>query len=1094
VQQAQERGEGRWGPEDEAGEQMSDSEFEEPEELKRLTAGRSPTREMREQHEIENHAVYRDWCDVCVGARGVGTPHRRKERRKQAEEEREGARIYSDFYFMNEDEQSMPMLAIKFSRSKRIAATALEKKGVTEYGVKFFGGFIQQTGVRRFINHSDNEPGIEALKSAAARSVPGVESVPRNCPVGDHQANGEIESGVRELKRQMRAVRMALERRLGRKLEGKDPVLAWIPTFSGDVMARHRKGKDGKTPYERETGRKWAKGGLEFGEKVFIKEAKERAGRPKRDWEPRMIPVRYVGHHARTGAVIGLTSQGVRVGQVAKRLPTAERWSVDGWEDLRGLPWNLVPDERDAPIDIGEGGAVFPQVLIAEPEVDPQPRNFYVRRADVAKHGSTIGCPGCAHIGRSAKGSVAHSQACRARIMVEVEKEDADRIESFRERMFRGALERVDEETAEPPQAAARASPAPEPQGVSRSDQPGSSSSDPPSAKREPESDEGRHKKKKKVKIAEEEASRSSGTKRASETPVEELDPRLPGGDEQETSSGSGSRGPVVIPGDVPRSSVMDVEDAVAGPGDIVREASSSTTIESLIIGGEKIMVDEYKMEMIPVASLQVRAAYRRQGVDVTEEEVASIAALQVELGAAHVLEIFSPKRFTAAAPGLGLRPGFAVDLCEAKPYGDRAGENWDLAKDEDVDELEEMVDFEKPVLLTGSPPCDPFSQLLRISEARADPEKRRKARELGVRHLRTAVRFYRKQHNEGRYFLHEHPSGASSWEDPEVQALQQMHGVFTVKGPMCRWGMEFHIPGRENSVVFKETKWVTNSRQIAKALDWWCGNKEGGVPHRHLHLVGGIAKRAAAYPPRLVRAVLKALKEQMMEDGTVSPLEMQVAGPVPTESTFEGMENIVAEYEKYFDNVTGEELPAEDVRKAREVEIGWVRSINLYDKVPRSVARDRGITPLPVRWVDVDKGDFLQRKIRSRLVGKELKAKTKDALLAHELFSATPPWEAIKALLSMLVTDGMSEDGEELELGVFDISRAHFMPEVKRELYIEIPNEDKAEGEGDVIGRLNRNMYGFRDASNGWMEDWQKLLETAGYVVGTSNRTRRSS
>ena len=49
---------------------MSDSEFEEPEELKKLTAGRSPTREMREQHEIENHSVYRDWRDVCIGSRG----------------------------------------------------------------------------------------------------------------------------------------------------------------------------------------------------------------------------------------------------------------------------------------------------------------------------------------------------------------------------------------------------------------------------------------------------------------------------------------------------------------------------------------------------------------------------------------------------------------------------------------------------------------------------------------------------------------------------------------------------------------------------------------------------------------------------------------------------------------------------------------------------------------------------------------------------------------------------------------------------------------------------------------------------------------
>ena len=280
---------------------------------------------------------------------------------------------------------------------------------------------------------------------------------------------------------------MALERRLCRKLDGKDPMLTWIPAFSGDVMARHRQGKDGKTPYERETGRKWAKGGLEFGEKVFIKEAKERAGRPKRDWEPRMIPVRYVGHHARTGAVIGLTSQGVRIGQVARRLPAAERRSTDGWEDLKGLPWSLVPDERDAPVDLGEG-AVFPPVPAA-PEVDPQPRNFYVRRAGVAKHGSTIGCPGCAHIGRSDEGSVAHSQACRERTIIEVEKEDVGRIDSLREKMFRDALVQVDEEIAEAPRAAGPESTAPESQVVSRPNQPGSGSSVQLSAKRDSESD-----------------------------------------------------------------------------------------------------------------------------------------------------------------------------------------------------------------------------------------------------------------------------------------------------------------------------------------------------------------------------------------------------------------------------------------------------------------------------------------------------------------------------------------------------------------------------------------------------------------------------
>ena len=59
--------------------------------------------------------------------------------------------------------------------------------------------------------------------------------------------------------------------------------LTWIPTIAGDVMAKYRRGTDGKTPWERETGRKWNKQALVFGEKVMIKEAVERQGVPERD-------------------------------------------------------------------------------------------------------------------------------------------------------------------------------------------------------------------------------------------------------------------------------------------------------------------------------------------------------------------------------------------------------------------------------------------------------------------------------------------------------------------------------------------------------------------------------------------------------------------------------------------------------------------------------------------------------------------------------------------------------------------------------------------------------------------------------------------
>ena len=60
-------------------------------------------------------------------------------------------------------------------------------------------------------------------------------------------------------------------------------------------------------------------------------------------------------------------------------------------------------------------------------------------------------------------------------------------------------------------------------------------------------------------------------------------------------------------------------------------------------------------------------------------------------------------------------------------------------------------------------------------------------------------------------------------------------------------------------------------------------------------------------------------------------------------------------------------------------------------------------------------------------------------------------------------------------------------MPECARDLYIELPEADRKPGE-DMVGKLRRNMYGFRDASNGWMKHWQELLRSDGYEVGKAS------
>ena len=152
-----------WGLESQERQPEHDrEEADELEESKRVAACRKPTRKQIDEHEDENHSAFREWCEMCLAARGTGSPHYR--RKEAVKDEQEGPRIMSDYFYMNDDAGSMPMLVMRFSRSKRIGATALPFKGVTEFGTKAFARFIQSTGVRHFVSHSDGEPALKAFR------------------------------------------------------------------------------------------------------------------------------------------------------------------------------------------------------------------------------------------------------------------------------------------------------------------------------------------------------------------------------------------------------------------------------------------------------------------------------------------------------------------------------------------------------------------------------------------------------------------------------------------------------------------------------------------------------------------------------------------------------------------------------------------------------------------------------------------------------------------------------------------------------------------------------------------------------------------
>ncbi|CAK0861016.1 unnamed protein product, partial [Prorocentrum cordatum] len=344
------------------------------------------------------------------------------------------------------------------------------------------------------------------------------------------------------------------------------------------------------------------------------------------------------------------------------------------------------------------------------------------------------------------------------------------------------------------------------------------------------------------------------------------------------------------------------------------------------------------------------------------------------------------------------------------------------------------------------------------------------------------------------KLFLYEAPWSASSWYRPSVQEVMQLAGVFLVHGPICRWHMQSTDSHGKWGFVRKETGWLTNGELLAEILEGYCRCPRGpnGELARHVHLVDGRAKRARRCPPSLVTAILKGLREELRRREGLNLLAALCGGPRPHEEDTE----VFAEYQDHYfiDDLTGEILDSEGARAARQEELDWCRGGQVWKKVPRREMLENDKNAVTLQWIDTNKGDRTQPRYRSRLVAREIKKamRSEDRPDQAELFSAMPPLEAFKAMVTICVgrvNDAYHDgDAEEIIYKFYDISRAHFYGDVNREVYVELPEEETYDDPEPMVGRLLKTMYGTVDAYHVWQDDYIGLTSSHGFVKGVSN------
>ena len=792
---------------------------EEAEERKVLPTPTLPSPAEVDQHRID-HYPYRAWCRECVEGRGRERPHFRQHDKRRMPTvvfdycflSKQGVYSRSEWATMPPDAEGAKILVVREIVSKCVFAHVVKSKGVGEdrYAVDCLVRDVEWMGHTKVMLRSDNERAIVALLKETLKSLridTSIEQVSEEHPPEyDPQANGAIESTVGAFKGLLRTMVLALENRIGHRIPPDHPAIAWLAPHCAWTLTIRVRGDDGKTAYQRVRLKPFSTRMLEFGEhcryKINRPEMKN-AGTMTAKWDRGV----FLGICKMTGRYRIWTGEGVSAARTVVRLPDVEKWSMEKIAGVTQRPHQLHENSE-------------PQVVFREP-ADAQAetaaeaplqiaRRLYIKKSDVEMFGYTQGCPKCNHdlqygFGRTTKG---HSNACRARITAKLMETEAGRAR------IAAATGRIDGYLSEV---------------VQRADNKG----DPAQGEKSDDS----------VRRPPNPENLGNG--------FEPIEPQPPATVEdllREEAIEVTRNAPLWEPGTALYQQQPTVENATMGEPPMETEDAPMEVVERgrkkrNFIGPLKLghrqhrKLKQLKVSYLDWAPVPDEASPQEQhdqdaqrqpalakhqcpedgdifGIEeISQEwetadreealrlqhEIAQmintiggdVKQYSKEAKAARIVsEIYSAPRVTRVAkmiPSLGVLPGFALDLS----VNDKDGKAWDFDHQERREAARKLLDEEQPMLVIGSPMCTEFCLLLNLSKAKRDPAvvaaKLRRARD----HLTFCMEIYKYQMDRGKYFLHEHPLTATSWDMPETLKISSLPGVDRVTCHQCQYGAE---------------------------------------------------------------------------------------------------------------------------------------------------------------------------------------------------------------------------------------------------------------------------------------------------------------
>ena len=281
--------------------------------VKVLPSPQRPSQKEVDEHNA-SHLPYRNWCPICVRARGREDAHKRIETRMNGK-----PIIVMDYKSFganleDEDDQSeqekLKAIVMRDQETGMVSSHLVESKGVKDtWVIEKLVEDIADWGHADIVLKTDGEPAIVALQGAIREKRTNT-TVPVNPPAYNPQSNGVAERAVQEVSAQFRCLKLALESRLKVPIKTHWYVLNAMLEHACYLINRCLRGSDGKVPVGRLRGYESSRPIIEFGEQVWAKPMRTNAWVRKAPLESKWAAGTWVGINPKTGEHLVILSEG----------------------------------------------------------------------------------------------------------------------------------------------------------------------------------------------------------------------------------------------------------------------------------------------------------------------------------------------------------------------------------------------------------------------------------------------------------------------------------------------------------------------------------------------------------------------------------------------------------------------------------------------------------------------------------------------------------------------------------------------------------------------------------------------------------------